>query len=164
MKNLFFTLAFLICSYTSVNAQTEGLDVGDIIPDIDLPDTKGNVVSLSSLRGSLVFVDFWASWCGPCVKEQSEILKLYQKYPNKFLIYGVSLDSNKKAWLGAMTKLKQPWIQVSDLKLWDSPVVLNYKIQAIPLNFVIDKNGIILAKNIHGSKLDELIKTLTTTN
>jgi thiol-disulfide isomerase/thioredoxin len=164
MKNLFFALTFLICSYTSANAQTEGLDVGDIIPDIDLPDAKGNVVSLSSLRGSLVFVDFWASWCGPCVKEQPEILKLYQKYPNKFLIYGVSLDSKKQAWLGAMAKLKQPWIQVSDLKLWDSPVVLNYKIQAIPLNFVIDKNGIILAKNIHGSKLDELIKTLTTAN
>jgi thiol-disulfide isomerase/thioredoxin len=164
MKNLFFTLTFLICSYMSANAQTEGLDVGDIIPDIDLPDTKGNVVSLSSLRGSLVFVDFWASWCGPCVKEQPELIKLYQKYPNKFLIYGVSLDSKKQAWLGAMAKLKQPWIQVSDLKLWDSPVVLNYKIQAIPLNFLIDKNGIILAKNVHGSKLDELIKSLTTAN
>jgi thiol-disulfide isomerase/thioredoxin len=164
MKNLFFTLTFLICSFTSINAQTEGLDVGDIIPDIDLPDTKGNVVTLSSLRGSLVFVDFWASWCGPCVKEQPELIKLYQKYPNKFLIYGVSLDSKKQAWLGAMAKIKQPWIQVSDLKLWDSPVVLNFKIQAIPLNFLIDKNGIILAKNIHGSKLDELIKTLTTAN
>ncbi|MEA9414893.1 TlpA disulfide reductase family protein [Flavobacterium sp. PL02] len=164
MKNLFFTLTFLICSFTSINAQTEGLDVGDIIPDIDLPDTKGNVVTLSSLRGSLVFVDFWASWCGPCVKEQPELIKLYQKYPNKFLIYGVSLDSKKQAWLSTMAKIKQPWIQVSDLKLWDSPVVLNYKIQAIPLNFLIDKNGIILAKNIHGSKLDELIKTLTTAN
>ncbi|MCD0476191.1 TlpA family protein disulfide reductase [Flavobacterium sp. EDS] len=162
MKNLFFTLAFLICSYTSSNAQTEGLEIGDIIPDIDLPDTKGNVISLSSLRGSLVLVDFWASWCGPCVKEQPELLKLYQKYPNKFRIYGVSLDSKKTAWLGAMTKLKQPWIQVSDLKLWDSPAVLDYKIQSIPFNALIDKNGIILAKNIHGNKLEELIKELTT--
>ncbi|MCV9934072.1 TlpA family protein disulfide reductase [Flavobacterium sp. LS1R47] len=161
MKNLFFTLTFLICSFTSSNAQTEGLDVGDIIPDIDLPDAKGNVISLSSLRGSLVLVDLWASWCGPCVKEQPELLKLYQKYPNKFMIYGVSLDSKKPAWLGAMAKLKQPWTQVSDLKLWDSPVVINYKIQSIPFNALIDKNGIILAKNIHGNKLEELIKALT---
>lgn len=153
-----------ICSITGSHAQTEGLEIGDIIPDIDLPDTKGNVVSLSSLRGSVVLVDFWASWCGPCLKEQPELVKLYQKYPKNFLIYGVSLDSKKTAWLGAMAKLKQPWVQVSDLKLWNSPVVLNYKIQAIPLNFLIDKNGIILAKNVHGSKLDELIKSIVVAN
>ncbi|MCV9930167.1 TlpA family protein disulfide reductase [Flavobacterium sp. LS1R49] len=160
MKRIFFGLTFLVCFYTSSNAQTEGLEIGDITPDIDLPDSKGNEVSLSSLRGSVILVDFWASWCGPCLKEQPELIKLYQNYPKNFSIYGVSLDSKKALWLGAMAKLKQPWTQVSDLKLWNSPVVVNYKIQAIPFNLLIDKNGIILAKNIHGEKLNELVKTL----
>ena len=161
MKNLFFVITFLCCSFISVNAQVVGLEIGDIAPEIDLPDTKGNNIALSSLRGGIVLVDFWASWCGPCVKEQPELLKLYNTYPDKFSIYGVSLDTKKTAWTGAITKLKIPWTQVSDLKYWSSPVVGDYMLQALPLNFLLDKNGIILAKNIHGTQLNQMVKELT---
>ena len=161
MKNLFFVITFLCCVSTTVNAQVVGLDIGDIAPEIDLPDTKGNNIALSSLRGSIVLVDFWASWCGPCVKEQPELLKLYNTYPDKFSIYGVSLDTKKPSWTVAIAKLKLPWTQVSDLKYWSSPVVGDYMIQALPLNYLIDKNGIILAKNIHGNQLNQMVKELT---
>ncbi|MDR7212598.1 TlpA disulfide reductase family protein [Flavobacterium piscis] len=160
MKNLFLVIAFLWCSVINVNAQVVGLEIGDIAPEIDLPDTAGNDIALSSLRGAIVLVDFWASWCGPCIKEQPELLKLYNSYPEKFSIYGVSLDTKKPAWTGAITKLKLPWAQVSDLKYWSSPVIGDYMIQALPFNVLVDKNGIILAKNIHGNQLNQLVKEL----
>ncbi|MDX6183914.1 TlpA disulfide reductase family protein [Flavobacterium sp. Fl-77] len=159
MKKAILILGFLICVFTNVQAQNVGVDVGDIAPEIDLPDAKGNNVALSSLRGGLVLIDFWASWCGPCIKEQPELLKLYNTYPEKLAIYGVSLDSKKSAWTGTVAKLKIPWTQVSDLKYWSSPVVSSYMIQALPLNFLIDKNGVILAKNIHGAALNDFVKS-----
>lgn len=88
------------------------------------------------------------------------IIKLYNLYPDKLSIYGVSLDNKKPNWLAAVAKMKQPWSQVSDIKYWSSPVVADYMIQALPFNMLIDKNGIILAKNIHGSALNEKVKTL----
>ncbi|MEL1254559.1 TlpA disulfide reductase family protein [Flavobacterium sp. DGU38] len=161
MKKMFFTALLLSFFINNTNAQVVGLEIGDIAPEIDLPDTKGEKVALSSLRGTLVLVDFWATWCGPCIKEQPELLKLYNTYPDKLSIYGVSLDSKKPAWTGTITKLKLPWTQVSDLKYWSSPVVSDYMVQALPYNFLLDKNGIIVAKNIHGAKLNELVKELT---
>jgi len=161
MKKLFVAV-LLFFSMIAVKAQVVGLEVGDIAPEIDLPDTKGNKVALSSLRGEMVLVDFWASWCGPCIKEQPELLKLYNTYPEKFQIYGVSLDTKKPLWTGAITKLKLPWTQVSDLKYWSSPAAADYMVQALPFNVLLDKNGIILAKNIHGNQLNELVKELLT--
>lgn len=162
MKKTILILAFLCCVVTSSKAQVVGLDVGDIAPEIDLPNTKGNNIALSSLRGELVLVDFWASWCGPCIKEQPQLLKLYNTYTDKFTIFSVSMDTKKALWLAAITKQKLSWTQVSDLKYWQSPVVSDYMLQSVPLNFLIDKNGIILAKNIHGKaladKLDSLLK------
>jgi thiol-disulfide isomerase/thioredoxin len=108
----------------------------------------------------LVLVDFWASWCGPCIKEQPLLIKLYNAYPDKLSIYGVSMDTKKPLWTGAIAKAKLPWTNVSDLKYWQSPVIGDYMLQSIPLNFLIDKNGIIVAKNIHGQALEDKIKTL----
>lgn len=162
MKKTLLILAFLCCFSTSSKAQVVGVEVGDIAPEIDLPDTKGNLVALSSLRGSLVLVDFWASWCGPCIKEQPQLLKLYNAYPDKLSIYSVSMDTKKPLWKAAIAKGKLPWTQVSDLRYWQSPVVGAYMLQSVPLNFLIDKNGIILAKNIHGKALEDQIKTLLT--
>lgn len=161
MKKLFVAV-LLFFSVIAVKAQVVGLEVGDIAPEIDLPDTKGEKIALSSLRGGLVLVDFWASWCGPCIKEQPELLKLYSAYPGKFDIYGVSLDTKKASWAGVITKLKLPWTQVSDLKYWSSAAATDYMVQALPFNVLVDKNGIILAKNIHGNKLNELVKELLT--
>jgi thiol-disulfide isomerase/thioredoxin len=160
MKRTVLIIGFLCAVVTSSKAQVVGTDVGDIAPEIDLPDTKGNKIALSSLRGELVLVDFWASWCGPCLKEQPELLKLYHAYPTQLAIYGVSMDTKKAAWIAAIAKQKLPWTQVSDLKYWSSPVVSDYRLQSVPLNFLVDKNGIILAKNIHGNALNEMVKSL----
>ena len=160
MKKTVLILAFLCSVITNSKAQVVGVDVGDIAPEIDLPDTKGEKVALSSLRGSLVLVDFWASWCGPCIKEQPLLIKLHNAYPDKLSIYGVSMDTKKPLWTGAIAKAKLPWTNVSDLKYWQSPVVGDYMLQSVPLNFLIDKNGIILAKNIHGQALEAKIKEL----
>jgi thiol-disulfide isomerase/thioredoxin len=160
MKKTLLILAFVCCVITNSKAQVIGTDIGDIAPEIDLPDPKGNNVVLSSLRGELVLVDFWASWCGPSIKEQPELIKLYNTYPDKFTIYSVSMDTKKPLWLAAIAKQKLPWTQVSDLKYWKSPVVGDYMLQSVPLNFLIDKNGIIVAKNIHGNALNEMVKSL----
>lgn len=160
MKKTLLVSIFLFCIIAGSKAQVVGTDVGDIAPEIDLPDLKGNLVALSSLRGSLVLVDFWASWCGPCIKEQPSLLKLHNTYPEKLSIYGVSMDTKKALWAAAIAKGKLPWTNVSDLKYWQSPVVGAYMLQSVPLNFLIDKNGIILAKNIHGQALEDKIKSL----
>jgi len=160
MKKTVLVLAFLCSVITSSKAQVVGVDVGDIAPEIDLPDTKGEKVALSSLRGTLVLVDFWASWCGPCIKEQPLLIKMHNAYPDKLSIYGVSMDTKKPLWTGAIAKAKLPWTNVSDLKYWQSPVVGDYMLQSVPLNFLIDKNGIILAKSIHGQALEAKIKEL----
>ena len=159
MKKTLLILVFL-CSVLNSTAQVVGLEVGDIAPEIDLPDTKGNNVALTSLRGDLVLIDFWASWCGPCTKEHPELIKLNTTYAGKFSIYSISMDTKKPAWLAAIAKQKLPWTQVSDLKYWKSPVVADYMLQSVPLNFLIDKNGIILAKNIHGNALNEMVKSI----
>ncbi|MHC0444960.1 TlpA family protein disulfide reductase [Flavobacterium sp. 3-218] len=160
MKKTLLIAAFLCCVITSSNAQVVGTDIGDIAPEIDLPDTKGEKIALSSLRGSLVLVDFWASWCGPCIKEQPLLVKLHNAYPDKLSIYGVSMDTKKPLWTGAIAKGKLPWTNVSDLKYWTSPVVGDYMLQSVPLNFLVDKNGIIIAKNIHGQALEDKINSL----
>ena len=160
MKKTLLLSIFLFCIITGSRAQVVGTDVGDIAPEIDLPDLKGDLVALSSLRGSLVLVDFWASWCGPCIKEQPLLLKLYNTYPDKLSIYSVSMDTKKTLWQTAIAKGKLPWVNVSDLKYWQSPVVGDYMLQSVPLNFLVDKNGIILAKNIHGQALENKIKSL----
>lgn len=160
MKKTVLILVFLCCVITNSKAQVVGVDVGDIAPEIDLPNTKGENVALSSLRGSLVLVDFWASWCGPCIKEQPLLIKLHNAYPEKLSIYGVSMDTKKPLWTAAIAKGKLPWTNVSDLKYWQSPVVGDYMLQSVPLNFLIDKNGIILAKNIHGKALEDMVNSL----
>jgi thiol-disulfide isomerase/thioredoxin len=162
MKKTLLILGFLCCVITSSKAQVVGLEVGDIAPEIDLPDTKGNNVALTSLRGDLVLIDFWASWCGPCIKEQPALIKLYNSYPGKLSIYSISMDTKRPLWLAAIARQKLPWIQVSDLKYWKSPAAVDYMLQSVPLNFLIDKNGIILAKNIHGNALSEMVKNLLT--
>lgn len=162
MKKTLLILGLLLCIITTSKAQVVGTDVGDIAPEIDLPDTKGNNVALSSLRGDLVLIDFWASWCGPCIKEHPQLIKLNSTYAGKFSIYSVSMDTKKPLWLGAIARQKLTWTQVSDLKYWQSPVVGDYMLQSVPLNFLIDKNGIILAKNIHGKALEDMLKSLLT--
>jgi len=146
-------------------AQTTGLEKGNQAPEIRLPSVKGDTVLLSSLKGRLVLIDFWGTWCAPCVEEQSDLAKLYSTYKhahftsgNGFGIYGVSLDSKKISWENFLVKNKINWIQVSDLKFWRSPVAKTYNIQGLPFNVMIDGKGVILAKNLHGKELEKEIR------
>lgn len=128
-------------------------------PEINLPDPNGKNIALSSLRGKVVLIDFWASWCGPCRKEMPNVVAAYKKYKSKgFEIYGVSLDKSKEPWLEAIKKDGITWIQVSDLKYWSSEVVQTYNIQGIPFTVLLDKEGKVIAKDLRGEALDAKLK------
>jgi len=124
-------------------------------PDFSLTTHNGNSFRLSSLRGSYVLLDFWASWCTPCRYENPNLVNAYKKFAKKGLhIVQVSLDKEKNAWLQAIEKDNlSAWTHVSDLQYWNSPVAKLYNVQAIPANFLIDPNGKIIAQNLRGEQL-----------
>jgi len=137
------------------------LAIGSTAPEIKLKDPNGKEIALSSLRGKVVLIDFWASWCGPCRKENPNNVKLYNEMKGKgFEIYGVSLDKNKEDWTNAIMEDKLTWVHVSDLKYWGSEAAATYKIESIPATVLIDKDGKILAKNLRGEELNSFVKKL----
>ena len=131
-------------------------------PEISLNDIDGKPLSLSSLKGKVVIVDFWASWCKPCRMENPFVVELYKKYKNKGLdIFSVSLDSDKAAWAKAIQQDGLTWKNhVSDLKQWQSPVINLYGFDAIPFTCVLDREGKIAAKGLRGPALEEKIREL----
>ena len=127
----------------------KAVSVGSIAPEIILNDTNGNPISLSSLRGQYVLLDFWAAWCRPCREENPNILENYYRFKDQgFEVYQVSLDRNKEDWLRGIEQDKLPWINVSDLKYYQSEAAVLYNINKIPSAFLLDPNGTIIAKNI----------------
>jgi len=130
--------------------------VGRPAPVFTQADSKGKPVSLSSLKGQYVLVDFWASWCGPCRAENPNVLKSYRTYHSKgFTVLGVSLDDEKNPWLEAIKKDGLPWTEVSDLKGWKNSAAVLYGVEGIPMNFLLDKNGTIVAKGLRGEDLEK---------
>lgn len=137
------------------------LSIGSEAPEIIVSDPEGKQIALSSLRGKVVLIDFWASWCGPCRKENPNVVKVYEKYKNKgFEIFGVSLDKEKAAWVQAIAADKLSWKHGSELAFWNSSFVKTYNIDGIPKTVLVDKNGIILAKDLRGAQLEQKLAEL----
>lgn len=138
-------------------------DIGQPAPAFVQNDPSGKPVSLASFKGKYVLLDFWASWCGPCRAENPNVVAAYQKFsPKGFTILGVSLDNNKDKWLAAVKKDQLAWTQVSDLQGWQNKVADLYGIKGIPMNYLLDREGKIIAKSLRGEdlekKLGELMK------
>lgn len=135
--------------------------VGGIAPEIALKTPEGDSLKLSQLRGKYVLIDFWASWCGPCRRENPNVVKMYEKFKNKdFEIFGVSLDQQKEPWLAAIKKDNLGWKHVSDLQHWRSVVVGDYSIEGIPHTVLLDKEGRIIAKNLRGASLEAKLEEI----
>jgi len=165
-------LIFIFFLYLS-DAQSqpgEGLNVGEKLPEITLNDIQGNPRNLSDLRGYVVFVDFWASWCQPCRRENPVIVNTYNDFSGAdfktakgFRVFNVSLDTSKEDWINAIEKDNMHWDEhVSDLRGWRSPVARNFNVRSIPMNYLIDENGVIIGKNLRGHQLADALKKLLT--
>ncbi|WP_228422227.1 TlpA family protein disulfide reductase [Chryseobacterium aurantiacum] len=163
------TILFFIVFSGYALAQNSKIEIGKKAPEITMLKADGNSFSLSTLKGKLVLIDFWATWCGPCVEEQPELKTLYNTYAeqvksNKFEILGVSLDKNKDSWKKAIDRFNINWLQISDLKFWKSPVAKSYEVDELPFNVIIDGEGNIIAKNLHGKELEDFLKKSLTQN
>jgi thiol-disulfide isomerase/thioredoxin len=145
-----------------------GINIGNKAPEIIEKSVDGKELKLSSLKGKLVLIDFWASWCPPCRQENPKVVETYNKYKDAkftngkgFTIYSVSLDKDGEAWKQAIAKDKLIWENhVSDLKGWDAKYATIYGVRSIPANFLIDGDGIIVDKGLRGPALEEAIKKL----
>lgn len=138
-----------------------GLNLGNIAPEIALKNPQGEIMSLSALRGKLVLIDFWASWCGPCRRENPNVVQCYNQFKDKkfkngngFTIYSVSLDTDFRAWQFAINNDGLVWKNhVSELLGWGSPIVARYNIQGIPTNYLVNDKGVIIARDLRGEDL-----------
>ena len=137
-------------------SELKRLAIGSEAPEIVVNNPDGNQISLSSLRGKVVLIDFWASWCRPCRMENPNVVKVYQKFKDKgFEIFGVSLDKGKPEWVEAIKADGLTWKHGSELAFWSSSFVKTYNIDGIPKTVLVDKNGIIIAKDLRGPQLEQ---------
>lgn len=149
----------LLLSQTANNSAS--FVAGTELRDFTQQDQDGKPVSLKSFRGKYVLIDFWASWCGPCRRENPNVVAAYKKFRDKnFTILGVSLDQDRQKWLNAVQQDNLTWTQVSDLKGWQNEVAQKFKIQSIPQNILIDPNGKIVGSNLRGVMLEYRLSKL----
>ncbi len=144
-----------------IKKQLQNTSIGSKAPDFTLNDVNGKTVKLSDFKGKITLIDFWASWCGPCRRENPNVVATYKKYHDKgFEILGVSLDDSKEKWVDAIAKDGITWVQVSDFKGWESDVARLYGIEYIPSNILLDEEGKIIGKDLMGPNLDETLKNI----
>lgn len=160
MINRKIFIVLLITSFISIVVDAQPRQ-GQPAAEIALPSVSGDTIRLSSLKGKVVLLDFWASWCGPCRSSNKELTRLYPKYKNKgFEILGVSLDDEGSKWKNAIAKDKITWLQVNEPGGWLAKTALNWNISAIPTSFLIDKEGKLLAMDLTGKELEKALKYL----
>jgi peroxiredoxin len=135
--------------------------IGAVAPDIALPDPHGDTIRLSSLRGNIVLLDFWAAWCGPCRRENPHLVRIYDKYKEKgFEIYGVSLDRDRASWMRGIQEDKLTWSLVSDLSYFSSAPAQLYGVTSIPYAILLDREGRILAKSVRAHQLEAMLEQI----
>lgn len=136
----------------------KSVEVGQVAPDFTMNDSTGKPITLSSLKGKVLLVDFWASWCGPCRAENPNVVKAYRAFSGKgFDVLGCSFDKNREKWLKAVKDDKLTWTHVSDLKYWDNAAGKLYGISSIPANVLLDKDQKIIARNLRGEDLMNML-------
>lgn len=137
------------------------IKVGDKAPVFSAKTPDGKELSLKESLGKVTIIDFWASWCGPCRKENPKVVALYNQYHEKGLnIIGVSLDKDDAKWKEAIEKDGLTWNHISNLMFWQDPIAQEYEVRAIPATFILDENGVVVAKNLRGKKLEKKISEL----
>src|SRR5438477_1152897 len=158
LKN--FLVSCMVLTTTSVRAQAQP-NITDHRLDFSLPDVKGDSIRLSSMKGKVFLLDFWASWCVPCRFSNKQLVKLYDKYKDKgFEILGVSLDDNRNAWKKAVNKDRITWLQINDNGGWSAISAAKWNINAIPASFLIDKEGNVVAFDPEKQELENKIRQL----
>lgn len=139
------------------------IELGEIAPDFTAPSIDGSNVTLSAelKKNKVTLVDFWAAWCRPCRVENPNLVRLYKKYNKEgFNIIGVSLDRTKEQWEQAVIDDNLPWIQVSNLNFWNDPIARRYSIRAIPQSYLLNKDGLVMGKNLRGQDLEARISAM----
>jgi peroxiredoxin len=162
VKTLHEQVKEMVSKVRGETSASPGTESGTEAPEISLPTPEGDTLKLSSTRGSVVLLDFWAAWCAPCRQENPNLVKAFNDYHKKgFQIFQVSLDKTKEAWMkGIQDDHLEKWIHVSDIKYWNSIVVPLYKIESIPCNFLLDREGRIIASNLRGERLQTKLAEL----